>query len=378
MSAPLLVTADPTLRDDLLRLAAAAGVTPDVAVEPAEALRHWASAPLVLVGADLAPALAELAPGRRDAVHVVCWSRAADDLFRIALALGAQDVTELPRSEAWVVEALTDVGDRARAPGVVIGVVGGSGGAGATTLACALGQTAARRGDAVVLDCDPLGPGVDTVLGLDDVDGFRWDALCQTTGRFSARALREALPRRDSLGVLTWHPGSAVGLQAFAVREALSAARRGHAHVVVDLPRSADPLVEEVGARCDVLLVVVVPTVAGRGLGGAAGGAAGRPGLGAGGAAGPRARGARGRAGHRAGGARRRAAPAGAGRVGRPGPRSGALAAGPAGPHLPRAARRVRRGGPRAAGGGMKIPTTFFVSPAALLRRTTPRGPRNA
>ncbi len=263
MSAPLLVTADPAFRDDLLRLAAAAGVTPDVAATPADALRHWASAPLVLVGADLAGPLAELAPGRRDAVHLVCWGRAADDLFRVALALGAQDVTELPRAEAWVVEALTDVGDRARAPGLVVGVVGGSGGAGATTLACALGQTAARRGDAVVLDCDPLGPGADTVLGLDGVDGFRWDALCQTTGRFSARALREALPRRDSLGVLTWHPGSAVGLQAFAVREALSAARRGHATVVVDLPRATDLLVEEVAARCDVLLVVVVPTVAG-------------------------------------------------------------------------------------------------------------------
>ena len=40
------------------------------------------------------------------------------------------------------------------------------------------------------------GPGVDRVLGLEDHDGFRWDALCQTTGRLSARALREALPRR--------------------------------------------------------------------------------------------------------------------------------------------------------------------------------------
>lgn len=264
MTAPLLVTNDPAARDDLLRLAAAAGVTPEIATDPAAALRHWTSSPLVLVGADLAAPLAELAPGRRDAVHVVSWGRAADDLFRVALALGAQDVTELPGSEAWVVEALTDVGDRARAPGLVVGVVGGSGGAGATTLACALAQTAARRGgDAVVLDCDPLGPGADTVLGLDGVDGFRWDALCQTTGRFSARALREALPAREGLGVLTWHPGSRVGLQAFAVREALSAARRGHASVVVDLPRTVDPLVEEVAARCDVLLVVVVPTVAG-------------------------------------------------------------------------------------------------------------------
>jgi hypothetical protein len=63
--------------------------------------------------------------------------------------------------------------------------------------------------------------------------------------------------------VLTWHAGGAGSLQAFAVREVLSAARRGHDVVVVDLPRAADPVVDEVAARCDRLLVVVVPSVAG-------------------------------------------------------------------------------------------------------------------
>jgi secretion/DNA translocation related CpaE-like protein len=115
----------------------------------------------------------------------------------------------------------------------------------------------------VVVDADPLGPGVDRVLGLEDRDGVRWDGLCQTTGRLSARSLREALPRRAGLGALTWHAGAPGSLQAFAVREVLSAAKRGHDVVVVDLPRTADPVVDEVAARCDRLLVVVVPTVAG-------------------------------------------------------------------------------------------------------------------
>ena len=85
------------------------------------------------------------------------------------------------------------------------------------------------------------GPGVDRVLGLDGHDGIRWDALCQTTGRFSGRSLRESLPRRDGLGVLTWYPGPQGSLQAFAVRNAIAAAQRGHQTVVVDLPRSVDP-----------------------------------------------------------------------------------------------------------------------------------------
>ncbi|HEY3527940.1 MAG TPA: septum site-determining protein Ssd [Nocardioides sp.] len=264
MTAPLFVTADQALLDELLRLAAAAGTTPEVADDVPAALRAWSRAPLVLVGEDLAVALARAGPTRRDAVFVVLTAPVPDRVFQVALALGAESVAELPRSEGWLVERLTDVVDSGPARGLTIGVVGGSGGSGATTFACALGQMAARSGPAVVIDADPLGPGVDRVLGLDLVDGVRWDALGHTTGRLSARALRDSLPRRDGVAALTWFPGSQPRrLQAFAAREALSAARRGHDTVVLDLPRAPDPLVEEIAARCDQVLVTVVTTVAG-------------------------------------------------------------------------------------------------------------------
>jgi secretion/DNA translocation related CpaE-like protein len=264
MTAPLFVTADDHLLDELLRLAAAAGTTPEVAADAGAALRAWLKAPLVLVGEDLAADVARLSPTRRDAVFVVLTAPVPDRVFQVALALGAESVAELPRSEGWLVERLTDVVDSGPARGLTIGVVGGSGGAGATTFACALGQTAGRAGPAVVVDTDPRGPGVDRVLGLDVVDGVRWDALGHTTGRLSARALRESLPRRDDVAALTWYAGPHPRpLQAFAVREALSAARRGHDTVVVDLPRMLDPLTEEVAARCDHVVVVVVTTVAG-------------------------------------------------------------------------------------------------------------------
>ncbi|MGB0099332.1 MAG: septum site-determining protein Ssd [Nocardioides sp.] len=264
MAAPLLITRDRSLLDELLRLAAAAGVTPDVADDGGAALRGWSAAPVVLVGADAAEELARIRPARRPRVFVVAWGTVPDEMFRVAMEIGAESVARLPRSEAWLTELMTDVGEGdPQTEGLLIGVVGGSGGAGATTLACALGQVAARRGRAVVVDADPLGPGVDRVLGLEERDGVRWDGLCETTGRLSARALREALPRREQLGALSWRPGRPGTLQAFAVREVLSAARRGHDLVVVDLPRSPDPLLDEVAARCDRLLIVVVPTVAG-------------------------------------------------------------------------------------------------------------------
>jgi secretion/DNA translocation related CpaE-like protein len=263
-SPPLLVTSDKSLLDELLRLAAAAGVQPTIAHDVPAALRAWSRAPLVLVGDDLAPALARAAPLRRDGVFVVLVAPGPDPVLPVALRLGAESVADLPRSEGWLVERLTDVVDEAPARGLTIGVAGGSGGSGATTFACALAQVAGRSGPAVVVDADPLGPGCDRVLGLDVVDGVRWEELGQATGRLSARALRESLPRRAGVAALSWNAGGRPGpVEPSALREALSAARRGHDTVVVDLPRAADPMVDELASRCDRVLVTVVTTVAG-------------------------------------------------------------------------------------------------------------------
>lgn len=255
------MTRDDTLLDELLRLAAAAGITPDVAHDPAGALRGWSGASLVLVGLDLLDAMARLRPERRAGVHVVGWAPCGADAFRLALEAGSESVAELPAAGAWLTDVLSDLGDRGT-QGLTLGVIGGSGGAGATTLACALGQVAGASGPCVVVDLDPLGPGVDRMLGLESTPGVRWDALGHTSGRLGSRALREALPRRGALGVLTW-AGRGDPLDPAAVREALAAARRGHETVVVDLPRAGDPLVEEVVSRCDQLLVVISPTVVG-------------------------------------------------------------------------------------------------------------------
>jgi hypothetical protein len=99
------------------------------------------------------------------------------------------------------------------------------------------------------------------VLALDDVPGARWDSLGSASGRLSGRSLREAVPRRDLLGVLAW-PAAPCAVDPGAVREALSAGRRGHDLVVVDLPRSGE-LVAETVVRCGVVALVVVPSPTG-------------------------------------------------------------------------------------------------------------------
>lgn len=282
--AVLVLTRDPGLREHLLRLAAAAGSAVSAPVEPAAALRAWAGAGVLLVGCDVAPELVSLSPPRRGSVHLVTWPPVPDAAYRDALTLGAHDVLDLPRCDAWVGDLLADAaepaapdgagdgvpggaggprGAGARAPGgVVLGIVGGSGGAGATTLAAALGQVGGGRGRTLLVDLDPHGPGLDRVTGLDDRPGVGWDDLARTAGRLGARALREAVPRQGDLGVLAWRGDARPAVPALgAVGAVLDAARRGHGLVIVDLAREV-ATGGDVLARLDRLLVVARPGLA--------------------------------------------------------------------------------------------------------------------
>jgi secretion/DNA translocation related CpaE-like protein len=263
----LLATRDDALLGDLLRLAAAAGVTLDVAPDPASALRSWSSAALVLVGPDAAAELAPHQPVRHDDVHVVGTGPLPDRVFRDAVAVGARDVVELPAAEPWLVELLGDVADGTSASAVTVGVVPGSGGAGASTFAAALAQVAGRRAPAVLVDLDPWGPGLGRLLGYDETDGVRWDALLAAHGRLGSRAFRSALPTRDGLALLGFGSGPVEQPDDAVVREVVAAAQRSADVLVLDLPRSAtgpDPTAGGTAlARCDGVVLLAHATVSG-------------------------------------------------------------------------------------------------------------------
>lgn len=265
MSVPvsLLISSDDALAAAVLRLAAGAGAPVDVHPTVEAGLRAWGSAPTVLVGPDLAADLAAYSPPRRSDVHVATLGVAPDSLFRSALDLGAASVLELPAADEWLVALLADVGDGRVTTATTVAVVAGSGGAGSTVLAASLALTAGASGRAMLVDLDPLGPGLHRLVGLDDRREVTWRELADSEGRLGSRALRDALPQRDGVGVLGW-PDEPMGeLPAALVREVVSAGQRGHDWVFLDLPRTTELPGTGLLGRCDHVVLVVRSGLAG-------------------------------------------------------------------------------------------------------------------
>ncbi|MBB2945074.1 secretion/DNA translocation related CpaE-like protein [Actinoplanes lutulentus] len=255
---PLVVTADHELLDDLLRLAAAGGTDVDVAPDPAAARARYPGASLVVIGSDQVAACIRARLPRRRKVIVVGRHSAVDaTTWQNAEPLGAEHVAVLPTAETWVVEQFSERPE----PGLAsrtIAVIGGRGGAGASILAAGLATTAVRFGHRTLLvDADPLGGGLDLLLGWEDMTGLRWPGLSGADGRVDPPALLGALPRRGDLVLLSFDREQLPGVPAEAMAATLDAARRGRDVIVADLPRQLDDAAVLALQAADRTLLVV-------------------------------------------------------------------------------------------------------------------------
>lgn len=244
-----------------LRACAVAGVTAAPASARADVARLWRSAAAVLV-AGSADALVLGLP-RRSAVAVLDDAAGGElDAWRLAVRLGAETVFAADRDPRRLVDWLALAGEPPGPPGLVVGVAGGCGGAGASTFAAALALQQAEAGArATLIDADPSGGGVDVLLGIEKTAGTRWPELRESRGVVAADVLAGTLPRVDGLAVLSWAASPAPPLPVEAMEAVLGAAIRGSDLVVVDLPRGADDAAEHAAARCDRLVLVVPASV---------------------------------------------------------------------------------------------------------------------
>jgi secretion/DNA translocation related CpaE-like protein len=197
---------------------------------------------------------------RRAHVIVLTSAEPAGATWQAAISVGAQRVLTLPADEHELVRELAEAGETVRDGGhrgEVVTVIGGRGGPGASVFATALAQSAT---EALLVDLDPWGGGLDLVVGSENMPGLRWPDLALQRGRLTWPAVREALPSHPG------HPGVSVlsgprrefELNAGAVDAVVDAGRRGGATVICDLARRTADAAEAALDAAD-LVVLITP-----------------------------------------------------------------------------------------------------------------------
>ncbi|HEU4363566.1 MAG TPA: septum site-determining protein Ssd [Mycobacterium sp.] len=246
------------LRDEVDRVAAAVAVRV-VHLSDAEPVsrKTWSAAAAVLLDEDAAVRCGNRRLPRRAHVVVLTTGEPTGTTWKAAIAVGAQQVLTLPVDENNLVHHLAEAGETVRdgaRRGDVLAVIGGRGGAGASLLATALAQLA---GDALLVDLDPWGGGIDLLVGSENTPGLRWPDLAPQGGRLTWPAVRDALPAHRNVRVLS---GTRCGyeLDARTVEAVVDAGRRGGATVICDLPRGVTEAAETALDTAD-LVVVVTP-----------------------------------------------------------------------------------------------------------------------
>jgi secretion/DNA translocation related CpaE-like protein len=255
-SGVLAVLTDPELRDELDRVAAAVGVRVVHAGGSAVSRKTWSAAAAVVLDEAAADRCGRAALPRRAHVSVVTVAEPATATWAAAVAVGAQHVLKLPDRERELIRELAEAGEAARDDGPrgeVVAVIGGCGGAGASLFAVAVSQAA---GEALLVDLDPWGGGIDLLVGGEGTPGVRWPDLALQGGRLNWSAVREALPRLGGISLLS---GTRRGyeLGGAPVDAVIDAGRRGGVTVVCDLPRR---LTDAAQAALDAADLVVVVT----------------------------------------------------------------------------------------------------------------------
>lgn len=250
----LLVTGDAVLSGEVERIVAASGGTLRTVTDVFTAAPFWDSAAAVLVGSDISTLL----PRRRAPAVLVGLAGDGDRLWQLAAVMGAERVAVLPGAAAWLAAHLS----RSRSPavgGLALGVIGGCGGAGATTAAVWLAQVAAGHGAHVLLvDGDPRGGGLELALAAEDAPGLRWPDLAGASGSIDPGQLVESLPSVGRFSFLSW-PGSGGGaatVEASVASTVLDAARRGFELIILDIGREGEAL-RAFAWDCDRIVLVV-------------------------------------------------------------------------------------------------------------------------
>lgn len=248
----LTVLSDPQLSESVDLVAAAAGMPAIRRNSPGA--RGWSDAAAIILDEDSACRCVRAGLPRRDGVFLVGAAGPSAATWQVAVEVGAQHLFTLPAQETELVQQLSEAAERRPGSrgGRAIAVIAGRGGGGASVFSAALARCA---GDSLLVDLDPCGGGIDLLLGMENSPGLRWPDLRLQAGRLAWNAVRQALPGRDGIRVLSG-ARSFHEIENAALSAVLDAGLRGGATVVCDVPRQLSPVSARALELADLLVVI--------------------------------------------------------------------------------------------------------------------------
>lgn len=283
----LAVIDDQSLHAYTDRVTAAAGLQAVRTSDPSSR-RVWASAAAILLDTQAARRCAERRFPRRERIFLVSHTDPGSAGWEAAVAVGAQRVVALPAEDHELMALLSDAAEASQASqvsaasregarGPVVAILAGRGGAGASVFATALALAAA---ESLLIDGDPWGGGLDLVLGTETESGLRWPDLSPAGGRLNYPALRDALPRRHGVSLLsgsrvfyddpsrndptrngTGDIGDIGDIGSLPLAEVIDAGSRAGVTVVCDVARHPTPATETALGAADLVVLITTADV---------------------------------------------------------------------------------------------------------------------
>lgn len=231
---------DAALHPEAMHLAAATGmpVTDLSSAEPAEVARRCEQAFAILIDAYFA-------------THLPPAVLRRPNCFELGQQRGAYDVPDQSGQLLRALGALRTPKERGR----VIGVVGASGGVGASVFAAACARAAAPS---TLVDGHAHSGGLDLLLGIEEEIGARWGEIAIGEGAVAREDVRRALPATpDGVAVMTCSrevSGAGFGDDVEDLEALVEVLGTGGVTVV-------DASCSQLPARVDVVAILVAPQV---------------------------------------------------------------------------------------------------------------------
>ena len=134
-------------------------------------------------------------------VVLITTGKPATEIWHRAVATGARYVAFLPEAREWLIQNLIPQTIR---NAKVIGVIGASGGIGASLLASQIATDYAKSKHIVLLtELSKTSGGLDVLWGIEEDKGLRWSDLAGNNKLFFNQDFLRALPSSNSVAILS-------------------------------------------------------------------------------------------------------------------------------------------------------------------------------